>query len=229
MNPFIEILQQSFSALLASVAGFLPNLIAGVVLVALGFAVGISFEKVIAHMFRVIKIDEFLEGVGVRAFLSRGGVRLDSGLFFGGLVKWFIVVAFLMAGLQAIGLTQVNAFLGAVILAYIPQVIIAALMFLCAAVGAQAAKKVIVSSTKAFGAPAGHLLGAIASFSIWIGTFIFIFAQLGIAADFMKILFIGIVGTVSIAFGLAFGLGGRDTAARLLEKLEKQMSDTPHR
>ncbi len=224
MNPFIEILRNSFISLAGSIIEFLPNLIIGIVLIGLGFLVGVSFEKVISHFLRVLKVDAFLEEAGVRKFLSRGGLRLDSGLFLGGLVKWFIVIAFILAGLEAIGLTQVNAFLTTVILAYIPQVIIATLMLLCAAVGAHAVRKAVTSGTKAFGAPAAHLLGVIASSAIWIGTLIFVLSQLGIAADFMKILFIGIVAMFSLAFGLAFGLGGRDATARLLEKIEKHVS-----
>lgn len=224
MNPFIEILQQSFAILFGDVIGFIPNLIVALALILLGFIVGVSFEKVVAHFARVLKIDPFLEVAGVQSFLSRGGVHLNTGLFLGGLVKWFIIVAFFMAGLQVVGLTQVNTFLTAVILNYIPQVIIATLMLLVAAVGAKATKTAITSSAKALGAPAAHFLGVIASSAIWVGTFIFVLSQLGIAADFMKILFIGIVGMFSLAFGLAFGLGGKEEVALLLAKIRKDIS-----
>lgn len=221
MNSFIQILQQSFVVLFNNIIGFIPSLIVALALVTLGFIVGMSFEKVIAHIIRALKVDELLNGTGMRNFLARGGVRLDIGLFFGGLVKWFIVVAFLMAGLQIVGLTQVNTFLTTVILSYIPQVIIATLMLLVAAVGARATKTAVMSSTKALGVSAAHFLGAVASSAIWIGTLIFVLSQLGIAADFMKILFTGIVAMFALAFGLAFGLGGREEAALLLAKMRK--------
>lgn len=228
MNPFIEILQQSFVVLPMSIGGFIPNLIAAFVLIAFGFIIGAAFEKVVApFIVRVLKIDELLGGAGMRNFLARGGVRLDAGLFLGGLIKWFIVMAFLMAGLQVVGLAQVNAFLSAVILNYIPQVIIAALMLMVAAVGARAVKTLITSSMKAFGVPAAHFLGAVASVAIWTGTIIFIFSQLAIAPDFMKILFTGIVAMFSLAFGLAFGLGGKEEAATLLAKMRKDAVNRP--
>lgn len=225
MNPFIEILQQSFAVLFSNVIGFIPNLIVALALILLGFIVGASFEKVIVHFARVLKIDPLLESAGVQSFLSRGGVHLNTGLFLGGLVKWFIIVAFLMAGLQTVGLTQVNVFLTTVILNYIPQVIIATLMLLVAAVGAKATKTAITSSTKTLGVSTAHFLGTIASFAIWLGTIIFVLSQLGIAADFMKILFISIVSMFSLAFGLAFGLGGKEEAALILSKIRKEMSD----
>lgn len=225
MNPFIEILRQSFVVLFSTIVGFIPNLIIALALVALGFIVGTSFEKVIAHFVRLLKVNELLDGTEVRKFLVRGGMRLDAGLFLGGLVKWFIIIAFLMAALQAVGLTQVNMFLTAVILNYIPQVIIATLMLLVAAVGARAVKTAVTSSTKALGVSAAHFLGAIASYAIWIGTFILVLSQLGIAADFMKILFIGIVAMFSLAFGLAFGLGGKEEAALLLAKMRKDTAN----
>lgn len=225
MNPFIEILQQSFIVLLKGLGGFVPNLIMAFIFVALGFIIGAAFERVIVRFIRILKVDELLDGAGMRNFLARGGVRLDAGLFAGGLIKWFTVIAFLMVGLQVLGLSQVNAFLSTVILNYIPQVIIAALMLLVAAVGARIMKTAITSSMKAFGVPAAHFLGIVASAAIWIGTIIFLFSQLGIAPDFMKILFIGIVGMFSLAFGLAFGLGGKEEAALLLAKMRK---DTTH-
>lgn len=225
MNPFIEILQQSFALLFSNIVGFIPNLIIALALLALGFIVGASFEKVIAHFVRVLKIDPLLETAGVQSFFARGGIHLNTGLFFGGLVKWFIIIAFLMAGLQAVGLTQVNTFLTTVILNYIPQVIIATLMLLVAAVGAKATKTAITSSTKTLGVSVAHFLGAISSFAIWLGTIILVLSQLGIAADFMKILFIGIVSMFSLAFGLAFGLGGKEEAALILSKMRKEISD----
>jgi hypothetical protein len=225
MNPFIEILRQPFTLLFKTVIGFLPNLIIALVLVALGFIIGTVFEKVIAYVVRALKVNELLDRTEVKKFFSRAGLRLDAGLFLGGLVKWFIVIAFLMAGLQAVGLTQVNAFLTAVVLNYIPQVIIATLMLLVAAVASRAVKTAITSSTKAFGVSTADFLGGIASSAIWVGTFIFVLSQLGIAADLMKILFIGIVAMFSLAFGLAFGLGGKEEAAILLAKMRKDASN----
>lgn len=225
MDSFIKILRQSFEVLLNALISFAPNLVVAIVLVFVGVLVGVSFEKVIAYLVRSLKVDELLESAGLGKILARGGFRLDAGLFLGGLVKWFVIIAFLMAGLQAVRLTSVSTFLGAVILSYIPQVIIATLMLLFAAVGAKAAKKTITGTSAALGAPAAHLLGTIAGSSIWIGTVIFVFAQLGIAPDFMKILFTGIVAMVSLAGGLAFGLGGRDAAAQLIVRLTRQASD----
>ncbi|MBI2120093.1 MAG: hypothetical protein HYT94_00535 [Parcubacteria group bacterium] len=224
MNSFIVIVQNSFQVLLNAFAGFAPNLVVAVFLVMLGVLVGTSFEKVISQSIRLLKVDELLEAIGLRAFLIRGGLRLDAGLFLGGLVKWFIIIGFLMAGLQAAGLSGPSTFLGAVLLSYIPQVIIATLMLLFAAVGAKAVKKAIINSASALGAPAAHLLGAMASSSIWIGTIIFVLSQLGIAPDFMKILFIGIVAMFSLAGGLAFGLGGKDAAAELIASVSRHLS-----
>lgn len=228
MNPVIEILRQSFGVLQHAAVGFLPSFIAAIALVVFGFIVGISFGKVIQGIIRVLKVDELLEGTGIRGFLLRGGVRLDTGLFFGGLVKWFIIMVFLTAGLQAVGLTQVNIFLQTVVLSYTPQIIIATLMLSVAAVGARVIKIVITAFAKSLNIPAAHFLGTLASLSLWVGTIIFVLSQLGIPADFIKILFIGVVSMFSLAFGLAFGLGGREEVALLLSRMRKDADNHHH-
>ncbi len=224
MESFITILQQSFGSLAVGVIAFLPRIIIAFSLLGLGFLVGESFQKVIVHIMRALKIDTFLEGAGVKSFLSRGGIRLDAGAFLGILVKAFIVIAFLIAAFEVVGLSQANTFLNEVVITYIPQVIIATLILLFAAIGANVAKKTITGSTKALGIEAANLLGVVASVALWLFGFIFALAQLGVATQFMQTLFAGIIAMLALAGGLAFGLGGRDAAARFLEKIGKEIS-----
>ncbi len=115
MESFITILQQSFGSLAVGVIAFLPRIIIAFSLLGLGFLVGESFQKVIVHIMRALKIDTFLEGAGVKSFLSRGGIRLDAGAFLGILVKAFIVIAFLIAAFEVVGLSQANTFLNEVL------------------------------------------------------------------------------------------------------------------
>jgi len=123
-------------------------------------------------------------------------------------------------------LTQVNDFLSSVVLSYIPQVIVAVLILLVAAVLADATKKVVVGTAKAAGSASANFFGGIAMWSIWIFAFIIALSQLGIAPDFMRIFFMGVVAMISIAGGLAFGLGGKEAAARFIERLRSDISQS---
>ena len=157
--------------------------------------------------------------------LARAGMKLSVGGFLGGLVRWFIVAVFLMTSLEIVGLTQVNDFLRNVVIAYLPQVIIASIILIIATVISDAMKRVVEGSAKAAGVRSANLLGTITRYAIWIFAFIIALSELGIAGSFMQILFTGIIAMLAIAGGLAFGLGGKEAAARAIEKVQHETSN----
>jgi amino acid transporter len=111
-----------------------------------------------------------------------------------------------------------------VVLLYLPHVIIAVLILILAAVVAEIVKKLVSGSARAAGSRHGNFAGTIAKWAIWIFAIMTVMTQLGIGADFVNTLFTGFVIALSIAFGLAFGLGGKDAAARTIEHIKNEMS-----
>jgi len=186
--------------------------------------IAVTLDKLVARVIRIFRVDKALQGLGVEKFLERGGFRLDAGAFIGGLVKWFFIIAFMIAALDVLGLGQVNIFLQEV-LAYMPSVIIAALILVAAAVIANAVQKVVSGSARGAGLPSAGFLGGIAKWAIWIFAILAALYQLGIAGPFVQTLFTGFVAMIVIAGGLAFGLGGRDVAARYIEKLREDIAN----
>jgi hypothetical protein len=160
--------------------------------------------------------------------VERAGFSLDSGAFLGMLVQWFFIVVFLMASLEVLGLTQVNAFLQGVVLSYLPQVIVAALMLLVGAVVAHVARDVVAGAAKAANVAGADMAGSVAKWAIWIFTVLAVLAQLQVATAFVQTLFTGVVVAVSLAVGLAFGLGGQEAAARAIEKMKMEMGNHKH-
>ena len=156
--------------------------------------------------------------------MSRAGFTLDSGSFLGGLVKWFVIVLFLVASLEVLGLTQVNIFLQQVVLLYLPQVIVAVLILLVAAVVAEVVQSVVTGAAKAAGMSSARFLGTVSRWAIWVFAALAALGQLGVATPFVQTLFTGIVVALSLAFGLSFGLGGQDAAARFVDRLRNDIS-----
>ena len=175
-------------------------------------------------MFKSLKVDDALRRSGFESFLIRGGVNLDSGAFVGGLVKWFVIVVFLIAAFDVLGLSQVNFFLQDVVLGYLPRVIAAALVLLVAGVIGDVTGRVVVTAARTAGVESAHFAGAVARWAIWIFAILVALSQLGIAAAFSQTLFTGVVIAVSLALGLSFGLGGQEAASRFVEKLRGEMS-----
>ena len=218
-----SVLTASFQELWNGVINFIPNLVIAVVIFVVGWIVGALIGKLVAQVVRALKIDSALRSAGIEDTLSRAGFKLDSGAFLGALVKWFIIVVFLVASLDVLGLTQVTLFLQQVVLIYLPQVIVAVLILLVAAVIAEAMQNMVVGSAKAAHISRAHFLGAITKWSIWIFAILAALYQLGVAPVFLQTLFTGIVVAISLALGLSFGLGGQDAAKRFLENLRSDM------
>ena len=219
-----EILTRSFQELGTGIVTFVPNILIAIVIFIVGWVVGSLLGRVVAHAVNALKIDQALKSANVEEILARAGLRLDAGRFLGTLVEWFVIVVFLVATLDVLGLTQVNAFLQNVVLAYIPQVIAAALILLIAAVLGNALRRLVIHAAKAANVEAAGLLGGLAKWSVWIFAILIALSQLGIADFFARTLFTGVVVALAIALGLAFGLGGQEAAARFLEQMRKDMT-----
>ncbi|MBI2673907.1 MAG: hypothetical protein HYX23_01340 [Candidatus Zambryskibacteria bacterium] len=228
LNTWREVLTLSFQNLWVGVVEFVPNLVVAVIILILGWLVGALFDRAIWQVFKSLKIDEALRRAGFDSFMRRGGINLDSGAFIGGLVKWFVIVMFLIAALDVLGLSQVNLFLQEVVLSYLPQVLAAALVLLVAGVIGDVTGHVVVTAARTAGIGSAHFVGAVAKWAIWIFAILVALSQLGIAVAFSQTLFTGIVIAVSLALGLSFGLGGQDAATRFIEKVRGEMSGKNH-
>lgn len=224
LQTWSEVLVLSFQNVWSEVIAYLPNIIVSIIVFVVGWVVAVVLGRWIAQAIRSLKLDKALASVGVDEIVNRAGYRLDSGAFIGGLVKVFIILVFLVAALDVLKLSQINEFLYQVILGYVPNVIAAALILLLAAIIADALQKVVVASAKASGTGYAELLGGVTKWMIWIFALLAAFSQLNIGAVFAQTLFTGLVAMLAIAGGLAFGLGGKDAAARYIEKLRNDIS-----
>lgn len=202
---------------------FVPMLLLAIIIFIVGWVVASVVGKAFSQVIGALKLDKLLSSAGADHMFDRAGIKLDIGGFIGWLVKWFIILAFLVASLNLIGLNVINEFIRDVVLAYIPQVIIAALVLMVAAVVSNGARKVIVSSARAANVPSAGMLGTISYYAIWIFGFIIALSHLGIAEGYMQSLFTAIVAMLALAGGLAFGLGGRDAAARAIDHFRSDL------
>lgn len=228
INTWGEVLTASFQSLWMGIVNFVPNLVVAIVIVIIGWLIGALFGRAIWQVFRSIKIDEALRRAGFEGFLRRGGLNLDSGAFIGGLVKWFVIVVFLVAAFDVLGLTEVNLFLQQVVIAYLPRVIVAAFVLLVGGVIGDIAERVVVTAARTAEIRSAHFAGAVAKWAVWIFAILVALSQLGIAAAFSQTLFTGLVIAISLALGLSFGLGGQEAAGRFLERLRGDMNGHHH-
>ena len=220
-----DVLALSFQELWGGVVTFVPKLVVALVVFIIGWIIAVALGKVVEQVIKALKVDMALKSLGMEEPVSRAGMRLDAGAFIGGLVRWFLILVFVLAAFDVMGLSQVTEFLRTVVLAYIPQVIVAALILVAAALLAETVNNIVEGSARAAHLPSAGFLGGVAKWSIWIFAILAALFQLGIAGPFVQTIFTAFVAMVAIAGGLAFGLGGKEMASRYLEKLRSDISN----
>ncbi len=222
LSRWADVLNLSFQNLFYGLVEYLPNLLIAVIIFVVGWLIGAGLGRVIAQVVNSLRVDQALRAAGVERVLERAGFSLNSGAFLGMLVKWFFILVFLVASLEVLGLTQVTMFLTAVVLGYLPRVIVAVLILLVAAVIAEAAQRLVAGSARAANLKSANFLGSMARWAIWIFAVLAALDQLGVT-PFVQTLFTGVVVALALAFGLSFGLGGQAAASKFLERMQSEM------
>ncbi len=224
-TTWADVLNQSFQSMFYGLMTYLPNLIVAIIIFVVGWLIGAGIGRVVAQIVGSLRLDQALRAAGAERLLERAGFTLSSGNFLGLLVKWFFIIVFLVASLNVLHLNQVNIFLRDVVLGYLPQVIVAVLILLAAAVLAEVAHRVVSGSAKAARLASANFLGTVARWSIWVFAILAALNQLQVAPVFVQTLFTGIVIAISLAIGLSFGLGGQQAASRYLEHVREQIKE----
>ena len=199
------------------VASFVPSLILAIIVFAVGWLLAVLLEKLVENTLKSLKVDAFLKSAGLEDIVKRAGHNLNSGWFIGMLVKWFVIVVFLMASFDMLGLNQVSTFLREVV-NYLPQVIVAVLILMAAVIIASAMQRVVVASSKASNIKSSELLGRVTKWAIWIFALLAALYSLGVAPALIQTIVMAVFAGGALAFGLAFGLGGKDAASKIIEK-----------
>lgn len=221
---YSDVLLQSFSDLWGKVASFVPNVVFAIILFLIGWIVALALEQVVVRLLKALQVEKLLSRLGWDDLLRRMELKFDASNFIGALVRWFIVIAVLLAVADILNLDALTDFLQRVLL-YIPNIIVAALILLVAAIVGDFLDRLIVASVKAAGFSYGRALGAIAKWSILVFGLLIALDQMQIGGNIINTLFTGLVAMIAIAGGLAFGFGGKDLAAEMLSRLKARVED----
>ena len=220
----VALLSSSAQKLLDIIFDVLPQLIVAILIVLVGWVVGWLLERALRTVFRTVPVfDEALKNIGLEKVLERAGMRVDLGKFFGVIVKVFVMFAFLLAAFDVLGFAEINTFLTETVLAYIPNVISAALVMVLGLIVADFLSKIVSGSAKVVKVHAG-LATKITKWSIIIFSALIALSELGVAPEIIQATIGGIIAAISLALGLAFGLGGQQSASDFLDKVKGDIS-----
>ena len=215
MEP-IGIAFEPLRAFVAEVGAFLPRLLlAGAIAVA-GWLVAKGLRFTVVKALRSINFHVLTERARIDAFLQMGGSSADTTALLGLLAYWLAIVAALILACNSLGLTYVTELLAKIAL-FVPRVILAVVILALGAYFALFVDGSVTTYGRNVGVDEAPLLGRLARYAVLLFVILVAVDQLAIGGDIIRQSFLIILGGVVLALALAFGLGGRQWAARLLE------------
>ncbi len=213
---------QSLQELWNAVVSFIPQLVGALIVFIIGWFISVAVGKVVADILRRLKFNQIFAREHFKEALERAELKVDPSKFIGGIFKWVLVIVFLLAAVDSLGFSQFGTFLQ-MVLRYLPNVLVASFIFVVAVIIADIVEKILRATIESAQLGSGHFVALIVKWSIWVFAGIAILLQLQVAKDFLLFVLQGIVGFLVVAAGLAFGLGGRDVAAEILQDLKRKL------
>ena len=203
-----------------SFLSFLPSLVGAIFIFVIGWFFAVGVGKLVAGILAKLKFNSFFESESWTNAMEKADIELDMSQFIGAIVKWILIIVVLWMSVAQLGFNEFEEIMSEIV-AYLPNVMVAALIFVIAVMVAEFLSKIMIAATEKADFVHAGLAGAIVKWGIWLFAIFAILIQLGIASELLEILFEGLVYMVAIAGGLAFGLGGKDAAKEMISKMKK--------
>jgi len=203
---------------------FLPNLLAAIVIFVIGWFVAMWIGKLIAGILNKLQFDALFEKTGWKEALSNADLKVEPSAFIGAVSKWILVIVFLMIVTDIMGWVAFAGLLASIV-AWMPNLVVAIIIMVVAIIIADIVEKLVKVPTKKMGVSSVNFMGTMVKWAIYIFAALAVLLQLGVTPKIVEVLIMGFVGTLTLALGLSFGLGGKEAATRIIEEARRKMSD----
>jgi Conserved TM helix len=215
MTTTINSVGDTLMQLLNQVLLYVPKVISALIILIIGYIIARIVRGLVTKGLRLVHFDQVTDRAGITAMLQRAGSKMDGARLLGTIAFWWIFLMFIVNALDALALPTITAYL-TLLLGFIPKLFVAFLIVVVGALIANVVAGAIRGATVETGTTMSGLLGALARWFILLFAVLAAVTQLGIAQSMIFILFASALGMVALAGGLAFGLGGRETAAQMV-------------
>jgi Conserved TM helix len=215
VNGWGDALMASFTGAMALFFAAIPKIIGFAIILIVGWFVAALLARAVAAILRTIHFNNLARRSGFSDFVQRMGLDTDASGFVAEVVKWFVRLITLVVAFDALGLPAVSDVLRQLLL-WLPNVIVALVVLVIGGIAANALASVVRGSTSEAGFRNPDTLAKVAKAAVWAFAIVVAVNQLGIAQALVNTLFMAVVGAAALALGLAFGLGGRDTAGEVV-------------
>src|SRR5271154_3945445 len=213
----IDLLLEAAREFLHQIAAFLPRLLLALFVLAVGWLLGKAARFDVERGLRAMNFTVLTERAGTDNFLHQAGMRGDTTTLFGLVAYWLVILATLMIAFNGLGLTYITDLLGRVVW-FTPKLLVSMLVVVFGSYCARFVGGAVQAYCENVQIPDADLLGRIARYLIVIFVVMIALGEIEIGGDIVQRTFLILLGGLVLAFALAFGLGGKDWAAAMLER-----------
>jgi hypothetical protein len=199
---------------LTSFFAFLPTLVGALVILILGWVIGIILAKIIEKVLIAIGFERAVHHSGIGHFIEGTAGKWTTSKIVGQLGKWFVFLLFVQAAANLLNMPQITAIMSNIVL-FIPRVIIAVALIVLGSVVAKFVSGLVQRMAAQAGAKNSSLLSTLTNYAVIGFAVVAALDQLGIATTLVNTLLIGLIGSIALAVGIAFGLGGQGVAEQI--------------
>lgn len=218
MDSVNNVLIGTLNGSVSTIFSFIPRFLSGFIILLIGIIIAIFLRQLVTETLKFIKFESFLKKYGV----PESKENAQWSVIIAEIVRWFVIIVFLVPTADVWGLGKFVDVLNNLLL-FLPNVFIAVLLLLVGFVVSKLVYDLLIASVRGLSKDSARTIAMVGRWSVLIFVFLVVLNQLGIASDLIRILFSGIVAMVALAGGLAFGLGGKDAARDIIEKLRKKI------
>jgi len=205
----------SLAAAMAMFLAAIPKVLGFVIILVVGWFIASLIERGLAAILRRVRFNELAERSGFAGFVEKMNVGTDSAGMLGLVVKWFVRLIALVVAFDALGLPAVSNVLREFLM-WMPNLVVALVVLVIGGLAARALSNLVRGAASEAGITNANMLARIASIAVWAFAIVIAVNQIGIASTLANTLFMAFVGALALGTGLAFGLGGKDTAAQIV-------------
>jgi hypothetical protein len=217
-----DALRASLTGALNTFFSAIPRIIGFAVVLIIGWIIASLLARGVKALLHAVKFNDLARRSGFADFVQKMGVKDDASGVIAGVVKWFVRLIALVVAFDTLGLPAVSNVLQQLLL-WLPNLVVALVVVVIGGLAAKALSQLVRGASAEAGFSNPDTLATVTRVAVWGFTIVVAVNQLGIATTLINTLMIGLVGALALAFGLAFGLGGRDRAAQMLDRAGRSM------
>lgn len=219
MQNQLDIFVGSLNQFWYQLVGFVPKLLAVIVILFFGWVIAKLARTAVKRLLALTQFDKFAQKSGLEAFMNHGDFNVTLSGIISQVIYWLVILLFIITGANALGLNEVAVLLQQ-LASYLPRIIVAILILIFGTLLARFINRLVFAWLHSIKFSRALVVSTSAEYGIQILAIFIALEQLGIGMQLIHSLFVIVFGAFFLALALAFGLGGRDWAAKVIADLD---------